>query len=1003
MMERFLGSIILLSYMALLLLAAGCDLKRTGREGISSGRSEEPDSADVARSKAVISHRTLGLAYLEENNLEAAEAEFQQLIQLAPQEALGYANLGIVYMRMGRYEEAEENLKRAVEISPDDPDIRLNLAKVYDLVDKEQASREELEKTIEINPDHVQSLYSLAESYQNLTDEYSVSQWEKYLRKIVETAPTNIVARLYLVEVLIRNGQPDEALGNLEEIERISPAYPDEAMQYYRTAMNRLRTDSLSEALTSVRIFHNLIKLTNGYQTDIQKLKGSTASQVGIPVISFSEARPAFLMEGESILDVIRFNDVTVSAGLDVLSGLRSHKIGNMSLTTHIAAGDMDRDGDLDIYVAGYNGESGGPAHYLLLNTMGRFKDIVETAGLKHGGNEYEAIFADYNNDGFLDLYVPGEGPDLLYDNVSEGLFEEVSGKVHITASDPGNRALFFDLDQDGDLDLVQANQKSTLVYRYNGDNTYTDITLNIAFGNPDLGCRDAVFSDFDDDGDVDLFLIDEKGLLQMYFNFREGNFTNATENCGLKNRDNSKRVASGDYNNDGFEDLLVVREGQHPVLFINKGDGTFSMDAANNNLFTKLSAVTGHDALLFDFDNDGYLDVLYVGEPAGSGEKGVFLFHNEGAGKFDDVSTLLPEDLESGTQALVIDYNEDGDMDILMAGKERGIRLLRNDGGNVNHHLKIQLVGIKTGSGKNNHFGIGAKVEMRAGELYQMKTVTSPNIHFGLGDRDKVDVVRVLWTNGVPQNIFSPGSDQDLIEEQELKGSCPFLYTWNGYEYEFLKDIMWRSALGMPLGIMGGTTAYAFADASEEYLKIPGESLKPVKGKYRMQVTAELWETIYFDKIQLFAVDHPGSTGIFLDEKFTGPPFPEFRLYYVQEEHLPRSVTDGTGMDLLDKVREKDFQYIANFRKGKYQGLTGMHDLIIDLGAIDRNKNLTLFLNGWIYPTDASINVAMSQSYNYEVQAPCLQVQDREGAWHTVIENIGFPSGKDPRGGPYR
>ena len=95
----------------------------------------------------------------------------------------------------------------------------------------------------------------------------------------------------------------------------------------------------------------------------------------------------------------------------------------------------------------------------------------------------------------------------------------------------------------------------------------------------------------------------------------------------------------------------------------------------------------------------------------------------------------------------------------------------MRNDGGNANHHLKIQLVGIRTGSGKNNHFGIGAKVEIRAGYLYQMRTVTEPNIYFGLGSNEKADIVRILWTNGVPQNIFSPGSDKDLVEEQQLKG----------------------------------------------------------------------------------------------------------------------------------------------------------------------------------------------------------------------------------------
>ena len=126
------------------------------------------------------------------------------------------------------------------------------------------------------------------------------------------------------------------------------------------------------------------------------------------------------------------------------------------------------------------------------------------------------------------------------------------------------------------------------------------------------------------------------------------------------------------------------------------------------------------------------------------------------------------------------------------------------------------------------------------------------------MGNRTHADVVRILWTNGVPQNIFSPGSDEDLIEAQELKGSCPFLYTWNGQEYVFVKDMMWRSALGMHLGIMGGKTGFAFADASKEYLKIPGELLQDKNGKYIIQVTEELWETIYADEIKLIAVDHP-------------------------------------------------------------------------------------------------------------------------------------------------
>ena len=995
-MIKYIYQIILIFILFLLLAAGGCKMKKENDREDDTMNQVFLDSGEVEKSREMISTRSLGLAYLEENKLDEAEIEFKKLIQLAPDEALGYANLGIVYMRMGKYQEAEEQLKKAIEINPDDPDIRFNLAKVYDLANNEEASREELEKSIELSPDHVQTLYGLAESYQDQSDSYSISQWEKYLRRIVETSPANLVARLYLVEALVRNQQGDEALKNLEEIERITPQLPDEASDYFNSAVSQLRSEELSDALTSVRILHNLLKLTNAYQTDIQQLKGTSASRVGTPVISFSETRPAFLTEGESLLDALRFTDVTTSAGLDALASLEELQTSDSYFSTHMAIGDMDRDGDEDLYVSGYDIGKGEFLHFLMKNNMGRYQNIAREAGIRHNGTESEAIFADYDNDGFLDLYITRQGRNLLYGNVSEGVFQDVSANAGVGDPGNGNHVLFFDIDQEGDLDLLLANQNSTKVYLNNGDKTFRDITGDIAFGNNESGTRDAVFGDIDDDGDVDVFMIDENGVNQLFMNMRDRNFTNVTGKSGLQNKGGSRKTAMGDYNNDGFPDLFILGDENQPCLYMNQGDGTFTPDQSSGSVFSVLDATLGHDVIFFDFDNDGFIDILTVGESRLPDGRGIYLFHNENQGGFKDVSDLLPEGIQGGTQAVVTDYNEDGDMDIFLAGIKGGIRLLRNDGGNANHHLKIQLVGIRTGSGKNNYFGIGAKVEVRAGELYQMKTVTTPNVHFGLGSHEKVDVVRILWTNGVPQNIFSPGSDQDLIEEQELKGSCPFLYTWNGEKYEFLKDMMWRSALGMPLGIMGEENAYAFADASVEYLKIPGEFLKARDGKYSLQVTSELWETIYFDKVRLIAIDHPDAVDIYVDEKFSGPPFPELKIYQVDQQYLPRSVSDGNGLDLTPFIRQKDNQYISNFSKLKYQGLTEMHDLIIDLGDIRQTDHLYLFLNGWIFPTDASINVGLSQSAKWKVKPPSLEVLNKNGKWEMAIENIGFPMGKN-------
>ena len=114
---------------------------------------------------------------------------------------------------------------------------------------------------------------------------------------------------------------------------------------------------------------------------------------------------------------------------------------------------------------------------------------------------------------------------------------------------------------------------------------------------------------------------------------------------------------------------------------------------------------------------------------------------------------------------------------------------------------MKVQLVGLRSGSGKNNTFGIGSRLDVRAGELYQTRVVTSRVTQFGLSSHLKADVLRIQWTNGVPQTVYFPGTDQDVLELELLKGSCAFLYTWDGKRFRFVTDVMWRSALGMPLG----------------------------------------------------------------------------------------------------------------------------------------------------------------------------------------------------------
>ena len=352
---------------------------------------------------------------------------------------------------------------------------------------------------------------------------------------------------------------------------------------------------------------------------------------------------------------------------------------------------------------------------------------------------------------------------------------------------------------------------------------------------------------------------------------------------------------------------------------------------------------------------------------------------------------------LAGGSAIAPVDVDGDGIHDVFIGDPAgRGVRLLRNDGGNSNLSMQVRLVGLRTGSGKNNDFGIGAKVEVRAAELYQTRVVTSRVTHFGLGPHLKADVVRIEWTNGLPQTVYFPGTDKDVTESEVLKGSCAFLYTWDGKHFRFVTDVMWRSALGMPLGLLGSSTAYAPAGASQEYLRIPGDALQPRNGAYTLQLTEELWETAYADQLELLAVDHPDSVDVFVDERFVPPGPVQLRLFRVTGAHAPLSAIDDRGNDVLPALRATDDIYVSNLAPLEYQGVVEPHDLILDLGSDAGSDSTFLFLRGWIYPTDASINVARSQQPNATTIMPSLEVRDAQGRWTTAVPDIGFPSGKD-------
>ena len=406
-----------------------------------------------------------------------------------------------------------------------------------------------------------------------------------------------------------------------------------------------------------------------------------------------------------------------------------------------------------------------------------------------------------------------------------------------------------------------------------------------------------------------------------------------------------------------------------------------------------------GDGTLLADFDNDGKREPLS--------------WHFRVV-RIKDKIVLDLKDRSRMVTCGVADFDADGDEDVLVVTDQRAF-WLRNDGGNKNGWLDLSIRADKDrkpqrDAERANIHGVGSWLELRGTELPELpgrkqhvRIVEGQSTHFGLGSAKQVDAARIVWTNGVPQNILRPRSGEAIAAQQFLKGSCPYIYTWDGEQWTFFTDCLWAAPIGLQLaeGVLAPAREW-------EYLKIDGDRLRESNGEYRLMLTEELWEAAYFDQVRLLAVDHPADVEFFSNEKVGPPSISEFKLHPVRHRRSPVAAHDHRGRDVLDQLAHRDEKYLRAFDKVIQQGLTEEHFIELDLGDLSNAKNVTLFLTGWIFPTDTSINVSLSQNPDRKGPKPPsiwvlgdAETQRRgdaktgEEVWREAIPYIGFPGGK--------
>ena len=665
---------------------------------------------------------------------------------------------------------------------------------------------------------------------------------------------------------------------------------------------------------------------------------------LGHPIETFRQEFKARIAAKQSPPIDVEFVDVTEQLGF---TNVRRTPVSSADISLI----DYDGDGNLDLYIT--------PELSIYRNTGGQFRPL-------YGFNTDNpiAVFADLNKDGMQDLLLQTSNSVIHHQMDETGIWQVVSPVIHYKLPVTESKVLHpVDYDHDGDLDLFSGRSNTTM-YRNNGDETFTDVTEQ-TFVTADADDAptgqgypaEAFSADFDDDGDIDIFVTHSETGCTLYDNLRQGRLRAVSGETGIPQNVHYTAAAAGDYDNDGDFDLfLATTDRIHH--YRNTGDGSFV------DVLGPEAGVEGLPPTFLrniDYDNDGFLD-LWVGS-----EKGMFLFRNDGTGEFTEPYPFIDSDtltggvfLKNAVAGAVGDYDNDGDLDLFFINTDGQLRALQNNGGNQNNWIQIGLEGITAGNNKVNRDAIGSKLEVKVGELYQLRYVSEQVSHFGLGAFDTADVVRVVWTNGVPQNVVTPQARQRILEKQVLKGSCPFLYVYNGEEYEFVTDLLWRAPLGLVTSM-----GFVAPDETRDFVKISGAQMQPKSGRYSIQITEELWETAYFDEVKLIAVDHPAGTDIFVDEQYIPPPFAEFKVYGVAEKRYPKSAVNHHGEDVSDALKAFDYNYAVEHAPGPYQGVVKPHAIVLDLGDVPNDAPVTLFLTGWIFPTDTSINIALSQNPN--------------------------------------
>jgi len=924
---------------------------------LASGLQSAPAGKLLDKSIEAARLNDLGAAYMNQQLFEKALKAFEQAAALDPKFPIASMNEGIALLNLGRIDPARQFLEQAVKQNPSNPYAWYNLGMLEKNSANAQAAVDAFRRVTGIEPNDADTWYFLGASY-------------------------------------AQNKQYPEAIDAFQSALKLNPLHASAEFGLSRAYQQSADLTHAREHLTRFQYITQ-----NKLGSPISLAYGEQGKY------SLAEESPSGPVKVLPAIDV-RFVDATDKAGLKTKSSTAK------DVASYAGPGacflDYDNDGRIDIFLPD-NGKEGGMSLYHNLGN-GKFEEVTKKAGLDPKSHATNCTAGDYDNDSFTDLAVTLNGRVILLHNEKNGTFKNVTDAAGINIERFDAGLTFIDYDHDGDLDLfvtgtpekpgTAASRKLTganVMLRNNGNGTFTDVTESVGLEG-DTPNHSSVGTDYNNDRAVDIVVTGMGGGTPsqgspgtlIYENPREGKFIKrplwsspiASETSG---------VAALDFNHDGWMDIAFGQSGT-PALTLwrnNQGKSFESIALPISNW------VRGFGVAAIDYDNDGWVDLVAVAETAdGRGE--VRLFRNLGPDGFKDVTADVGLDkiqLKDPRAIISGDYDNDGATDLLIAQNHGPAVLLRNEGGNKNHWLRLALKGLN-----DNKSAIGTKVEVFAGGNRQKFEIAgssgylgqnSPYLNVGLGQATQADVVRMLWPTGVLQDEVEVAADheQKYLEMNRRGSSCPTLFVWDGKRYELVGDMLGAGVVGHWIG-----PSQRDIPRPTEYIKIDRGAIREKDGKLSFRFMEPLEEAVYLDEAKLLAVDHPAELEVYPNEYFaSNPPYPPFKVVISRDARPPAAARDEHGHNVLPDLLAH--RYFGDFGLTQFAGFAKLHTLELDLGESYDGGPLWLLLHGEVEYYSANSMYAASQA-GIESISPYVEALNANGKWIRVIDDMGFPAG---------